>query len=345
MDKAYLQAISYYFPQKKLTNEDLSILHPEWNPEKIANKTGIRNRYISADEETAVDMAEKAANALFDEYNVDKSIVDFIILCTQSPDYFLPTSACILQSRLSLSEKCGAFDYNLGCSGYVYGLGIAKGLVLSGSAKNVLLITSETYSKYLHPSDKSSQTIFGDAASASLITSQAMSEMLNAEIMDLSYKTIGSKYQSLIVPNGCSRQPMRYRSEDQFAEDGSFVRNDDYLFMDGKDIFEFSSLEVPNVVRENMVVNNIIEDDVNLFVFHQANKYMINFVRMRMKIDQAKFVMDLEDGGNTVSSTIPIALKKQVDDGIVKSGMYVLLCGFGVGLSIASVIIHLIDND
>lgn len=341
MDKAYLQTISYYYPQKKLTNEDLSVLHPEWNPEKIANKTGIENRYISADDETSVDMAEKAANALFNEYNVDRSIVDFIILCTQSPDYYLPTSACILQSRLCLSEKCGAFDYNLGCSGYVYGLGIAKGLVLSGSAKNILLITSETYSKYLHPSDKSCQTIFGDAASASLITSQAIPEMLNAEIMGLSYKTIGSKYKSLIVPNGCSRQPVRFNSEDHFSEDGSFVRNDDFIFMDGKDIFDFSSLEVPKVVKENMVLNNITEDDINLFVFHQANKYMLNFVRMRMKIDKAKFVMDLADGGNTVSSTIPIALKKQVDEGIVKSGMNVLLCGFGVGLSIASTILKI----
>ena len=204
---AYLQVISYYHPERCLTNDELTLLHPEWSADKIASKTGINKRYLSAENETALDMAERVANRLFDEYTIDKSVIDFIILCTQSPDYFLPTSACILQYRLGLQDQCGAFDYNMGCSGFVYGLGLAKGLIASNQAKHILLITSETYTKYLHPEDKSCQTIFGDAAAASFISAEKCAWGLNAEILTPIYKTIGAQYQDLIVKNGAARNP------------------------------------------------------------------------------------------------------------------------------------------
>ena len=143
--KAYINAISYYLPEKVLTNEELVIEFPEWSVEKVANKVGIAQRHISAEEETAGDMAVKAAEKLFEEYSIDKKIVDFVVLCTQSSDYFLPSTACVIQNRLGLSTSCGAFDINLGCSGYEYGLAIAKGFVVSGIAKNILLLTAETY--------------------------------------------------------------------------------------------------------------------------------------------------------------------------------------------------------
>lgn len=338
---AYLQAISYYYPDKCLTNEDITRQHPEWSADKISGKTGIYKRYLSAEDETAVDMAEKAALRLFKEYEIDEGTIDFIILCTQSPDYYLPTSACILQDRLGLSESCGAFDYNLGCSGYVYGLGLAKGLIETGQAQNVLLITSETYTKYLHPEDKSCQTIFGDAAAASLITADNHVGWLNAVILKSAYKTIGAQYRDLIVENGASRRSKAVDEKVELNEDGSFRYCANNLFMDGKSIFDFSSLTVPQVVEQTLVKNGISKDDVDWYIFHQANKFMLNFARMRCGAPQEKFVVDLEDGGNTVSSTIPIVMKRMMDNNRLTQGQTLLLCGFGVGLSIAGVVLKM----
>ena len=168
MNKAIIKAISYVLPDDCLTNLDISKQHPEWSVEKISNKTGIHERRITDEETFVSDLAVLASEKLFKEFNIDRYIIDFILLCTQSPDYFLPTTACIVQDRLKLSKNIGALDFNLGCSGYVYGLGLAKGLIASNSAKNVLLITAETYSKYIHTDDKSNRTLCGDAATPTL---------------------------------------------------------------------------------------------------------------------------------------------------------------------------------
>ena len=339
--KAYLQKISYYYPERCLTNDDLSVLHPEWSAEKISKKTGIYKRYLSAKDETAVDMAEKAALKLFEEHQIDKSLIDFVILCTQSPDYFLPTSACILQDRLGLTEDCGAYDYDLGCSGYVYGLGMAKGLIESGQAKNVLLLTSETYTKYIHPQDKSCKTIFGDGASASLISADVSENGMNAQILQPTYRTLGSKYHTLIVANGASKHTQK-DGKDELSDDGSFVKNANNLFMDGKEIFEFSAIRVPELLYKNLEINGLSLEDIDWFVFHQANQYMLNFVKMKCKLPPDKFVMDLADGGNTVSSTIPIVLSKMEVQGKIGKGQNIALSGFGVGLSIANTILKVV---
>lgn len=178
--KAYIKAIDYYLPETILTNEDLVREFPEWSVDKIATKIGIEQRCISEQHETSLDMAVEAAEMLFkNNSEIQKNDIDFVLFCTQSPDYVLPTSACIIQSRLNLLTTCGALDFNLGCSGYVYGLAMAKGLICSGIAKNVLLLTGETYSKYLHVQDKSNRTIFGDAASATIISTTGSAEIKN----------------------------------------------------------------------------------------------------------------------------------------------------------------------
>lgn len=341
MNKSYLQYISYYLPEQTLTNEDLSQIFPEWSAEKILKKTGVQTRHVTALQETAVDMAEKAANCLFEEYSLDRSGIDFLLLCTQSPDYYLPTSACILQDRLDLKETCGAFDYNLGCSGFVYGLGVAKGLIESGQAENVLLLTSETYTKYLHPEDKSCRTIFGDGAAATLVSSKRCDDGLNAQICNLTYRTIGSHFQSLIVENGCSRHSVKGKGEDSRGVDNNYIKSPDYLFMDGRDIFEFSARAVPDVMKENLSKNNLSIDDISLFVLHQANAYMLNYVKMRTKIPTEKFVVDLAEQGNTVSSTIPIAFVRRIKNEPLPNGSNILMCGFGVGLSVGSVVLKI----
>ncbi|MEO8533523.1 MAG: ketoacyl-ACP synthase III, partial [Flavobacterium sp.] len=301
--KANIKAISYYLPESVLSNDLINQEFPEWGIEKISSKTGINARHISAKDEFSSDMAVKAAEKLFAEHNIDRSEIDFLLFCTQSPDYFLPTTACIIQEKLGLETTIGALDFNLGCSGFVYGLSLAKGLIAGEMAKNVLLITSETYSKFIHHKDKSNKTIFGDAAAATLITSEKGFCSLGHFV----FGTDGKGAENLIVKQGGMRFPVSDKNEDIVDEFGN-VRNDKNLFMNGSEIFNFTGEFVPKLTEAILEKSNLAQEDIDLFVFHQANKYMLNYLRKKIKIPEEKFFIAMEDCGNTVSSTIPIAL-------------------------------------
>lgn len=321
---AYIKAISYYLPEQIVTNEDLVNEFPEWTVEKIASKIGVSERHISAEGETAGDMAIKAAERLFEENNIDRNIIDFVLLCTQSSDYFLPSTACIIQNKLGLHTSCGALDFNLGCSGYEYGLALAKGLVAGGIAQNILLLTAETYNKYIHNRDKGNRTIFGDGASASLISTEGF-----AEIGEFVYGTDGSGADGLIVKTGASRN--REKLNDLSFDDNDNPHSSDNLFMDGKAIFDFTVKAVPQMINDVLEKNGLSKEEVDLYVFHQANKYMINYLRKFIRIEKEKFFEYLDKVGNTVSSTIPIALCEARNEGRLHGN--ILLAGFGVGFS------------
>ena len=323
---AYIKGISYYFPEKIVTNEELIKEFPEWSVDKVAKKVGVYSRHIAGKNETAGDMAEKAALRLFDEYKISPSEIDFVLLCTQSPDYFLPSTACILQNRLGIPTTAGAFDYNLGCSGCVYGMAMAKGLIAGGIAKNVLLLTAETYNKYLHPSDKSNRSIFGDGAAACLISTEGI-----AEIGEVSLGTDGSGAEKLMVKTGAARchQP----TGNSVIDDEGHTRFDDYLYMDGGGIFNFTLDAVPAMMKDILLKNSMTNEDVDYYVFHQANKFMLNTIRKVCVLPKDKFYVNLEETGNTVSSTVMIALKQCLDAGTIHKGMSVMVAGFGVGLS------------
>jgi len=330
--KAYINSISYYLPEEVLTNEKLVELFPEWTVDKIASKIGVTSRHIAAINETAADMAVCAAENLFMEHRLDRSTIDFVLLCTQSPDYFLPTSACIVQDKLKLPTNCGALDFNLGCSGYVYGLSLAKGLVLGGVAKCVLLLTAETYTKHIHPEDKGNRTIFGDGATATIISTEGF-----AEIGAFSLGTDGRGAESLIVKTGGLRQKKALC--DLAYDESSNPVSSDYLFMNGKEIFDFTSDIVPIMIEDVLKKNDLKQEQVNLFVFHQANKYMINYLRKLLEIDKENFYIFLETVGNTVSSTIPIALCEAQKENKLNGN--VLLAGFGVGLSYGATVLKI----
>lgn len=328
---AYISAIQYYLPSSTVTNAQLVEEFPEWTVEKIAGKVGVSTRHVATDE-TALDMAVKAAEKLFQSCKeVKKEDIDYVLFCTQSPDYFLPSSSCIIQARLGLPTKCGAFDFNLGCSGYIYGLSIAKGLVSAGIAKNVLLLTAETYNKYLHVRDKGNRTIFGDGATATAISTQGF-----ARIGDFSLGTDGSGAENLIVKTGASRNPEK--SNDLTFDDNGNPISSDYLYMNGSEIFNFTQKNVPLVVKDILLKSDKTIEDINLFIFHQANKFMLEFLRKKIKIPKEKFFINMENIGNTVSNSIPIALKDAFDSNTLHGN--VLACGFGVGYSWGSVILQ-----
>jgi 3-oxoacyl-[acyl-carrier-protein] synthase-3 len=337
MCRAYIKDIAYYLPEKVVTNEDIVAEFPEWSVEKIAAKVGVNFRHVAADDETATDMAVKAAELLFEKGKVGKEAIDFILFCTQSPDYKLPTSACIIQDRLGLDKNIGALDFDLGCSGYVYGLALAKGLVLAGIAKEVLLLTSETYNKYLHPRDKGDRTIFGDAASATVVSADGF-----AEIGEFSLGTDGSGAGNLIVKTGCSRFPEK-ANDLKFDEYNNPVSSD-YLYMNGSELFTFTLDSVPPLVEDTLLKNHMAGANVDMYVFHQANIFMINYLRKKLEIPKEKFYVYLSKVGNTVSNSIPIALAEAMKDGSVHAGHKVLIAGFGVGYSWGGTVLRFLQG-
>lgn len=323
---AFIKALSYYLPERVVTNEELVQEFPEWSVEKVAQKVGVDSRHLAAENETAGDMAEKAARKLFGDYQIDPKTIDFLMLCTQSPDYFLPSTACILQDRLGIPTSAGAFDYNLGCSGCIYGMAMAKGLIAAGIAHNVLLLTAETYNKYLHASDKSNRSIFGDGAAACLISTDGF-----AEIGEFSLGTDGSAANNLIVKTGASRQK---EATGQFVEDvEGHIWYDDYLYMNGGAIFNFTLDAVPAMMKEILETNHLEKDEIDYYVFHQANKFMLNTIRKVCVLPKERFYINLATTGNTVSSTVLIGLKDCLVNQTIKVGDKVMITGFGVGLS------------
>ncbi len=322
----FIKAISYYLPVHTVTNEDLVKDFPEWSVGKVADKVGVNKRHLAAPNETAGDMAEQAARQLFAEYGISPLDIDFILLCTQSSDYFLPSTACILQNRLGIPITTGAFDFNLGCSGCIYGMAVAKGLISAGIAKNVLLLTAETYNKYLHPDDKSNRSIFGDGAAACLISTNGF-----AEIGDFVLGTDGSGAEHLIVKTGAARHKQKTGNQNEDSE--GHIRRDDYLYMDGSSIFNFTLEAVPAMMNQLFDKSGMTKDSIDYYVFHQANKFMLNTIRKICLLPKDKFYIDLTNVGNTVSSTVLIGLKECMNNGTIQSGMRVMCCGFGVGLS------------
>jgi len=322
MRHAVLKGVEYALPDSVLSNEDLAKDFPEWSIEKIEAKTGISQRHIARADEYASDFACLAAQKLFASYKVTAEAIDFILYCTQSPDYALPTTACMLQERLACSNAVGALDYNLGCSGYVYGLAMAKGLIETHQANNVLLLTADTYSKYIEPNDKTVRTIFGDGASASWIGNDAS----QVSIFPAAFGTDGRGAKNLIAHGSGLKK----------AEEGLHG-----LKMNGPEIFTFTLDVVPDIIQKSLGRAGIQEEQIDLYVFHQANQYMLEFLRKKMNIPTSKFVFKLREFGNTVSSTIPIALTEILKNNEAKGCKYVMLVGFGVGYSWGAVVIDL----
>ena len=316
-----IKQIEYYLPEGILTNEELEKAYPEWSANKLEKKVGIKQRHITGPNETSLDLATKAAQKLLEKEN--KDLIDFVLFCTQSPDYLLPTSACLLQSRLGLKTSIGALDFNLGCSGYVYGLALAKGLINAKLCKNVLLVTGETYSKFIAEDDISNRSIFGDAGTATIVA-YSEEDMLGEFI----FGTDGNGAENLIV-NGISARNF-YTLKDMERPT---------LYMNGPEIFNFTIETIPPLIQQVISKNKLQLSEIDYFIFHQANKYILEFLISEIGLDKSKCHIDMLDYGNTVSNTIPIALKDAFDRRIIQKGDKVLLAGFGVGYSWASTII------
>ena len=327
MNYAAIGPIAIYLPDHFETNDQLKAEFPSWDVDLIFEKTGIYKRHIASASECASDLGVAAARRLFAENDIDPQSIDFLLLCTQTPDYPLPTTACLMQERLGLRTSCGALDFNLGCSGFVYGLSLADGLIRSGAARRVLFVTAETYSKYIHPTDRSLRTIFGDGAAATLI--EASSE---PTISAFQFGTDGSGANTLLVAKGGARpiaDAIQPRHRHRWPSD---------LYMDGPSLINFTVAAIPELVTNILRTAGLTREDIDLYLFHQATLKMLAQLQERLELDDDRLPVVLHDYGNTVSSTIPIVIQEMRNCGRIRLGANNMLIGFGVGWSWAGCI-------
>jgi 3-oxoacyl-[acyl-carrier-protein] synthase-3 len=339
MRRAAIKAIKSFLPAGKLTNEQLAEEFGDWHAGQILSKTGVAVRGVAGPDETASDLGVAAGRRLFESGACAAEEIDFLLFCTQSPDYFTPTSACVMQDRLGLRTSCGAIDFNQGCSGYVYGLALAKSLIEAGTAATVLLITADTYTKFINRRDRSIRTLFGDGAAATLVTSiDADTEMIGPLVLG----TDGRGANEIIVPVGGLRCRPTSETAIEKPDDAGNWRSAQNLYMNGADVFSFALRTVPPAVDQLLQKSGMTMDQVDFFVLHQANKFILERLRGKMKIAPEKFWIDMENCGNTVSSTIPIALESALDQQRIKPGYRVAVVGFGVGYSWGAAMIRIV---
>lgn len=318
---AFIKAISYYLPDRIITNDELCQELNDPKIDSLSKQAGVRVRHVASPQQTASDLAIEAAKNLFDKHGISPADVGFVLYCTQCSDYQIPSSSCIIQDKLGIPVSAGAVTIDSGCSGYVYGLAIANSLIEAGVTDSVLFLTADTSSKNLPPTDKN-RMLFGDAAAATFVARDGI-----AEIGKFVLGTDGSGYDKLIIKNGGCRNKVRDGSEG------------DYVYMDGEAIFNFTMEKVPPMITDVLSCNGMEKEQIDHYVFHQPNKFMLTMLRKICGIPKEKFHIDLEETGNTTSSSVPIGLADCIASETIHQGMNVMISGFGVGLSWAGTII------
>lgn len=316
-----IAAIRTYFPDTTLGNETL-VERFGFEREFLDEKIGVRSRPVAAPGEGVSHMAEAAARKLFDDGLAAPGEIGLLVVCTQNPDYRLPGVANILQHRLGLPQSIAAFDINLGCSGFVTGLSVVRSMMLAEGVDKALLVTTEAYSKVMGEGDRHTLPLFGDGAAATLVTADGP-----GAIGRFVFGSDGSGAEHLIVRGGGGLHPLDPPT------------GDNALFMDGRAIFTFMMRRVPKNVKDCLKANGLEMDDIDVFAFHQASRYMLENLRGMLRLPEEKVPVFLENTGNTVSSTIPVVLESLGGpEGL--AGKRVLVAGFGVGLSWAAGVVH-----
>jgi 3-oxoacyl-[acyl-carrier-protein] synthase-3 len=325
-----IAGIAASVPLKIENNADYAALSPE-DRQKVIQVTGIERRRVAATGQTTSDLCAAAAERLLAELQWDRAEIDVVVLVTQTADYPLPATAPLLQNRLGLSKSCAAFDINLGCSGYTYGLQIVASLLSAGNLRKGLLLVGDTPSKTVSQQDRSAATLFGDAGAATAL------EYAPGELMHTDFGTDGTGYAAIMISDGGYRNPITPESLELVEIEEGIARNRCQLILDGVEIFNFSMRVVPQTVRALMTAANKSVDDVDAFVFHQANLFMNDLIRKKLKLPAEKVPYSLRDFGNTSSASIPLTIVTQLGERVREEKLSLVMCGFGVGLSWATV--------
>ncbi|OYY17340.1 MAG: 3-oxoacyl-ACP synthase [Burkholderiales bacterium 35-55-47] len=296
--------LAVYLPERRVSNVDL-IDRFEIDRSFLINKIGVMHRAIRADDEDTSDMALKALERLLSQKKVSREEIQVLVVVTQNPDSNLPQVSGLVHAKASLSSDCATFDISLGCSGYVYGISILMAFLSIHSLKKGILITCDPYSKIINQSDKNTVLLFGDAATATLVGVDP--------ILECSSFTFGTKGDLM----------------------GALAFRDGYLQMNGREVFNFAATYVPPNINKLLEKAGLEKGEIDSYIFHQGSHFILETLVKRLDLDRSKVLMDIQDIGNTVSSSIPILLQPQIKNDEIKT---IVLCGFGVGLSLASCI-------
>lgn len=303
--------------------------------ERISQNIGVRQRHVVASEKTcASDLCHAAANRLLDELGWERDSIEALILVTQTPDYFMPATSCSLQHRLGLSKRCASFDINQSCAGYVYGLWIASSL--TRQCKRVLLLVGDTISRVVSPQDRTVTSLFGDAGTAT-----ALEQDETAPPMAFELGSDGSGACYLTVPAGAFRVPSSAATRERIERDGGNLRAEADLFMDGAEVFTFALREAPGMIQRTLAAAGRAPDEIDAFVLHQANRFMIQQLTKRLRIPAEKAPLGLTEYGNTSSASIPLALTTELRDKITQNEQRLLIGGFGAGFAWGGAVLSL----
>ena len=327
MTGAHIAAIEYYLPARVITNAELDAQHPQWQMGQVALRSGVERRHWCGADETALDLAEGACRRLAERSGFDLGRAGALIFCTQSPDHVMPPNACLLQSRLGLPDTIAAFDFTLACSGFVYGLYLAKALIGSGAVEHVLLVTAETYSKWIHPDDRGPMTLFGDAGAVTLVSAG------EPAIGGFLLGTDGHKAGCFMVPAGGARVLRSAETAALLTDHNANIRSAEHLYMNGLAVLDFVKEKIPSVARGLLEQERLTMEDLDLVVFHQASQVTLDHLHVALRIPKQKQFVNIACVGNTVSASLPIALRDAERQGKLTPGMRLMLVGFGVGLS------------
>lgn len=335
-----IQAIEMYLPETIVTNADLASQHPEWDMPRVEERAGVLERHIAGQDETAFDLALKAARLLELQHPGVCQQSNVLLFCTQSEDYIMPSNSYLMHAALGMREDVMCFDINQACSGFVYGLGILQGLVGSDGMQSGILINADTYSKYIHPDDRSTRVLFGDGATATYVAAHGK----GLKLRDVVYGSNGSQYSKFMIPAGGARQPKNDAALEDFVDRSGNVRNACTIQMDGLGILAFVNSKVPEQIRCLLTRNSLTIDDVDHVVLHQASKVAVDSICYALGVPESKRVLTIGKVGNTVSASIPMALKELMGSVQLTPGMKILISGFGVGLSWATALLEVVDE-
>lgn len=332
-----IESIAYSLPERCLTNEELRAAYPDWDFDRLEKRTGVMRRFVAAEDETALDFALRACEQLTQDGRLRLPEIDGVIFCTQTPDYIMPPNSCLLHGKLGLKPGVLAFDVNLACSGYIYGLQLAGSLIQSGAATRILFATADTYSRYIHPGDRATRCLFGDGGAVSIISATEDGH----RIRDIRCGTAGKHYEKFMIRAGGMRMPRSAETAQPAADKSGNIRTAENIVMDGLGVLSFFNSTVPCAVRDILAGHSLSIEDIDLFVFHQASQIALESLATALRIPREKMIYDLAETGNLVSASIPVALRRAWEQGLARQGQLALLCGFGVGLSWGTALVDL----
>lgn len=319
-------------PERQSVVSDIASIFGEETAQKISDATGVRSRHIVDETICTSDLCVPAAKQLLEELDWSPETVSLIIFVSQTPDYVLPATAASIHGRLGLSKNCSAFDINLGCSGFVYGLWTIAQLMGSGMFNRTLLLVGDTSSHLVSDQDRSAIPLFGDAAAVVALEKDNIVDPMHFDL-----GTDGNGVEHLIVPAGGCRTPYSEVTSQKIEDKNGNIRSQNNLYMNGTEIFTFTLREVPPMLRRVLEIAEWTLDDVDSFVFHQANLFILNYLIKRMKLDNTKVPTSIEDFGNTSSASIPLTMSYKLSERLTNDTSKLVLAGFGVGFSWAAV--------